>query len=206
MYCDACGLTFDDEHSCPGVGYLAEGEANPPTGFAPVYYFQQALKIVSWDDAAIRRAARDGNSLLYGIIFWALGMLISFGAGLAIAIAGGATLNPAVVVINMVVILMISLVYDAGRYALCHLVAKYLFGGTGKLLTILRPISLGTILLWIAWIPVVGLIAAGLGTIAIVMLTFEEIEGIERMQAFGISFVINIGFAYLAYTLGIFHR
>ncbi len=206
MYCDACGLTFDDEHSCPGAGYAPEGEAAPPAGFAPLYYFQQALKIVSWDDAAIRRIARDRNSLQYGIIFWVIGMLITFAVSLIAAIGAGVAINPAAMIIGMVMILFISAVYDAARYGLCHLVAKYLFGGTGKFITILRPISLSSILIWIAWIPVVGLIAAGIGTIAVVMLTFEEIEGIERMQAFGISVVINIGFTYLAYTFGLFHR
>jgi hypothetical protein len=206
MYCDACGLTFDDEHSCPGAGYVPEGEAAPPAGFAPLHYFQQALKIVSWDDAAIRRAARDRNSLQYGIIFWVIGMLITFGVSLVIAIGAGIAVNPAATIVSMAVLLVISAVYDTIRYGLCHLIAKYLFGGTGKFITILRPISLGFILIWVAWIPVVGLIGAGIGTIAVVMLTFEEIEGIERMQAFGISVVVNIGFAYLAYTFGLFHR
>jgi hypothetical protein len=206
MYCDACGLTFDDEHNCPGAGYVHEGEAAPSAGFAPLYYFQQALKIVSWDDAAIRRTARDRNSLQYGIIFWVIGMLITFAVSLIAAIGAGMPINPATMIIGMVVLLIISAVYDATRYGLCHLIAKYLFGGTGKFITILRPISLGSILIWLAWIPVVGLIAAGIGTIAIVMLTFEEIEGIERMQAFGISVVVNIGFAYLAYAFGLFHR
>ncbi len=206
MYCDACGLTFDDEHSCPGVGYVPEGETAPPAGFAPLHYFQQALKIVFWDDAAIRRAARDRNSLQYGIIFWVIGMLITFAVSMVAAVSAGVSLNPAATIVGMAVLLLISATYDATRYALCHLIAKYLFGGTGKFITILRPISLGSILIWISWIPVVGLIAAGIGTIAVVMLTFEEIEGIERMQAFGISVVINIGFAYLAYTIGLFHR
>jgi hypothetical protein len=106
----------------------------------------------------------------------------------------------------MSVILVFSAIYDVSRYGLCHLIAKYLFGGTGKFITILRPISLGSLILWIAWVPVVGLFVSGIGTIAIVMLTFEEIEGIERMQAFGISVVINIGFAYLAYASGLFRR
>jgi hypothetical protein len=135
-----------------------------------------------------------------------IGMLITFAASLIAAIGAGVAINPAAMFIGMVMILFISAVYDAARYGLCHLVAKYLFGGTGKFITILRPISLSSILIWIAWIPVVGLIAAGIGTIAVVMLTFEEIEGIERMQAFGISVVIYIGFTYLAYTFGLFHR
>jgi hypothetical protein len=135
-----------------------------------------------------------------------IGMLITFAASLIAAIGAGVAINPAATIIGMAVLLVISAVYDTIRYGLSHLIAKYLFGGTGKFISILRPISLSSILIWIAWIPVIGLIAAGIGTIAVVMLTFEEIEGIERMQAFGISVVVNIGFAYLAYALGLFHR
>jgi hypothetical protein len=41
-------------------------------------------------------------------------------------------------------------------------------------------------------IPAVGTLLAGIGWTAVLMMVFEEVDGIGRLQAFGISAGINI--------------
>jgi hypothetical protein len=42
--------------------------------------------------------------------------------------------------------------------------------------------------------PVAGNILAGLGGIAVLMIVFEEVDGIERMKAFGLAATIGVAF------------
>ena len=53
----------------------------PPPGlrFAPVHYLNEAAKILTWDDEAVRRASRDNNSLLYGFLIVAIASVLPFG-------------------------------------------------------------------------------------------------------------------------------
>ena len=79
------------------------------------------------------------------------------------------------------------------QYGLSHLIAKGFFGATGTLVPIMRPLLLA----WgyvnaLTLIPVVGLGVAGIAGAAVVMLVFEEVDGIRRMQAFLIAWGIGI--------------
>jgi len=46
-------------------------------------------------------------------------------------------------------------------------------------------------------IPVAGTLAAAIGWTAVLMMVFEEVEGISRLQPFGISAGINVCFFVL---------
>lgn len=50
-------------------------------------------------------------------------------------------------------------------------------------------------------IPVAGMRLAAIGWTAVLMMVFEEVDGIERLQAFGISAGINIRFLALQFWL-----
>jgi len=80
--CDICGQDYGLTHSCAGIAPLLTAEEQAPPGglrFAPVYYFRQAFKILTWDDAAVRRAAKDSNSLVFGLLIVAIGTALPFG-------------------------------------------------------------------------------------------------------------------------------
>jgi len=80
--CSVCGQEYGLTHSCAGIAPLitADETAPPPKlRFAPLYYLDEAFKIMTWDDVAVRRASRDNNSLLYGFLILAIGTAIPFG-------------------------------------------------------------------------------------------------------------------------------
>src|SRR5258708_37662492 len=75
MQCAVCGQDYGLTHTCTGIAPMTTPEemAGPPRlRFAPVHDFGEAVKILCWDDAAVRRASNDNNSLLYGILILAI--------------------------------------------------------------------------------------------------------------------------------------
>jgi hypothetical protein len=65
----------------------------------------------------------------------------------------------------------------------------------------MRPLLLGWFVNCLILIPVVGTLATGIAWTAVLMMVFEEVEGIGRLQAFGISASINVCFFILQLML-----
>jgi predicted PurR-regulated permease PerM len=61
-------------------------------------------------------------------------------------------------------------------------------------LGVTRPLLLGWFVNCLVLIPVAGTLAAAIAWTAVLMMVFEEVEGISRLQAFGISAGINVCF------------
>jgi uncharacterized protein YqgC (DUF456 family) len=80
------------------------------------------------------------------------------------------------------------------QLGMCHLIAKWFFGATGNFKELMRPLLLGWFVNCLVRIPVVGTLLAAIGWAAVLMMVFEEVDGIGRLQAFGISAGINICF------------
>jgi hypothetical protein len=68
-----------------------------------------------------------------------------------------------------------------------------------------RPATLRVCLAWfvncLILIPFLGMLAAGIAWTAVLMMVFEELDGIGRLQAFGIAAGINICFTLLQLAL-----
>jgi len=64
-------------------------------------------------------------------------------------------------------------------------------------LGVTRPLLLGWFVNCLVLIPVAGTLAAAIGWTAVLMMVFEEVQGISRLQAFGISAGINVCFFVL---------
>jgi hypothetical protein len=109
-------------------------------------------------------------------------------------------------IIGLIVGLIFGLVVMAFitfiQLGLCHLIAKWLFGGTGTFMGIMRPLLLGWFVNALILIPVVGLWPAAIAWTAVLMLVFEEVDGIGRLQAFFISAGINLCFIALEFMTG----
>jgi hypothetical protein len=88
-----------------------------------------------------------------------------------------------------------------GQYGLCHLLARSWFGARGTYKGVLRPLLLGSVVTWLGVIPFVGVLVAGLWSIAVMMIVFENVEGISRLKAFGLSAVIGFFFAAMTRAL-----
>ncbi len=81
MKCQVCGMEYGLSHNCSGIAPLVlPEEMGPPPKlrFAPFYYLDEAFKILIWDDAAVRRASKDNNSLVYGLAILIIATAIPF--------------------------------------------------------------------------------------------------------------------------------
>jgi hypothetical protein len=202
MRCDVCGLDYGLSHNCPGPlspqgQEILDAGLQAPANAGISYYLGQAWKIVRWDDIAIRRNAKDQRATMYALLLWIAAMLIVLlAASLPRLLSLLARGNPLAIVIGAVVGIAFGLIMMAAitfaQLALCHLVAKWFFGATGKFPELMRPLLLGWWVNCLAVIPVAGILLAGIGWTAVLMMVFEEVDGIERLQAFGISAGINL--------------
>jgi len=88
------------------------------------------------------------------------------------------------------------------QFGIAHLLARCWFSAAGTYVRILRPLLLGSVVRWLTIIPHVGAILAGLWGIAVLMIVFEEVDGIGRMQAFFLS--LGVGLVFLVHTVILF--
>ncbi|HTT32484.1 MAG TPA: hypothetical protein VMH48_02685 [Methylomirabilota bacterium] len=182
-----------------------EESAPPPSGFAPVYYARLAVNIVRWDDVAIRRASRDVHAIYYGLVIWCVtALVILIFTALPQALQAIRAPLPAKVIaaaFGLLVGLVIMACVTFVQLGLCHLITKWFFSGTGTFAGILRPLLLGWFVNALVLVPVLGTLAASIAWVAVLMLVFEEVEGIERLQAFLISAGINVCFLIVQFMV-----
>jgi hypothetical protein len=197
MQCAVCGQDYGLTHTCTGIAPLqaAEETAPPPRlRFAPVHYINEAFKILSWDDAAVRRASKDNNSLLYGFLIVAIAPALPLGALMLRDVQLGYPVPWELVISRYGMALLGSLIWIVLQIGLSHILAKALFEAKGSYVEIMRAYLLGQLYRWLIVVPVVGGLAMGVGGIAVLMLVFEEVDGIERMKAFGLAASIGVIF------------
>lgn len=199
--CPVCGRPYGVTHSCPGPASAQTAIPTKwpvPSGFAPVRYFRQALAIAQLDDDAILAASVDKNALFYGLVLWLAGQVL----GSTVALWGAATPpgvpRGLVIAVSAVFLILVNALSVLLQFGLCHLLARLFFGARGTFLGVLRPLLLGSLVAWLAVVPLIGMLAAGLWSIALMMVVFEDVDGIERLQAFGLSAVIGGAFWVLA--------
>lgn len=161
-------------HTNPLVRYLAEG-----------------WSIARWDDAAVRRAVRDGDALWYGLAFWIFGYFLAFLPFLAPVLAADVA-QGVMFAVGAVILLPFEVLIFFLYYGACHLAARLLFQGEGAFFPLLRPLLLASIVRWVAVVPLVGPVIAGLWTMAVVMVVFEEVHRISRLKAFAIAYVLGL--------------
>jgi len=175
--------------------------APPPAGFAPSYYLRMAFDIARWDDVAIRRASRDSNAVFYGAFFWTMTAITIVLVSVLPGMLNSAKFSEPAVIIGVIVGVIFGVIVMAFltfvQLGLCHLIAKWFFGATGSYMGIMRPLLLGWFVNALILIPVAGTLAAAIAWTAVLMMVFEEVEGIGRLQAFGISAGINVCFFVL---------
>jgi hypothetical protein len=207
MKCEVCGMDYGLSHHCSGIPPLVtmEESAPPPTDFSPGYYLALAFNIARWDDVAIRRASRDPNATYYGAALWVMAAtLIMTGIALPRILAaihfGGATMIFGVI-IGLSFGLATMALFTFVQLGLCHLIAKWFFDGNGSYLSVMRPLLLAWFVNCLVLIPIAGTLAGAIAWTAVLMMVFEEIEGISRLQAFGISAGINVCFFILQLML-----
>ncbi len=199
--CPVCGKTYGVTHSCTGPVATESTLAAKwavPSGFSPVHYFRQALAIASLDDDAVLAASRDKSAMLYGAIIWVVGQSLIFAGTLW---AGGrplARFNWFALLLMAQILIALDAILLLAQYRACHLLARWWFGARGTYVSVLRPLLLGSLVTWLGVVPYVGMIIGGLWGVAVMMIVFEDVDGIERLKAFGLSLAIGLVFTALA--------
>jgi hypothetical protein len=203
--CSVCGQTTGGlTHSWPGPLPSASVPENvwlPPANASPMYYFRLAIAIARLDEAAVVGASKDAVALLYGAAIWIISSSIVFIASFLMAAPAGRDFNFLIVAVGLCFGLVLAGILTLAQYGISHLLARWWFGARGTYLGILRPMLMGSIVSCLAVIPFVGTIAAGLWSIAILMRVFEEVDRIERMRAFMLSFGVGLVFWIIALSL-----
>jgi hypothetical protein len=104
-------------------------------------------------------------------------------------------------VLTIVIAPIIGVTAPAATAGIVHVLAKVLFGATGTYAGLLRVLWLGSIVSVLAVIPLAGTIVSSIWSLLITMVTFQEIDGIERLQALGLSIAVGFGFYALLQVL-----
>ena len=176
------------------------GEVTPPQataeqlGEGPARDLRAALGIVRMDTEVMAVMSQDPSAIWYG-------------AGLMVAVTVLSLLVQAVIrqvsinVVAVVVVALVSLAISAISTAAIHGAAKVIFGAKGKYVGLLRVLWLGSVVNVLMIVPVVGSIVAGLWSLLIMMVTFQEIDGIDRIQALGLSLGLSAGVYFLGIIL-----
>jgi hypothetical protein len=197
MQCALCGQDCGVTHSCAGIAPVVpahEVGPSPALRFDPLHYFSEAFRILCWDDAAVRRASRDNNSILYGFVI----LLVSPAFILIPLTLQNVGLGYAtpwdLIAWRWLQTVGFTLAWMVAQIGLSHLLAKMFFEAKGAFVAILRACMLGQLFRWLIIVPFVGGLLTGLGGIALLMLVFEEVDGVERMKAFGLAMAVGILF------------
>ena len=169
----------------PDAIAVAAPDSPASTPLAPFGYLREAVRIARFDDDAIGRMSKNRGALVYGAVIMAIGTLLAY----AVALVGEGR-NPAAdpsspveVIAGAVFMVVAGLAGSALRVAFIHGLAKMVFGANGTFVGVLRVVWLASIVGWLAVVPVLGLIVAGVWMLILILVTFEQVDGVERLQA-----------------------
>lgn len=144
-------------------------------------YVREGLQIARWDVEAVERVARDPRALVYGACFIVLATLLA-GVPLLLGTEPDAPRWP-FAAIGLLIAAAGQLAISALATAVVHGAAKLLFGGTGRYVNILRVLWVGSVVLWLGVLPVIGGLVGGVLYLLVTLVAVSEVEGVERLQA-----------------------
>ena len=84
---------------------------------------------------------------------------------------------------------------------ICHLFAKWFFAGDGHFVNLVRPLLFATIVYVLVPIPFFGMFLSGIAWIAVVMMVFQEVHGMEPLAAFLLSASEGIAIRVVEYLV-----
>jgi hypothetical protein len=209
MKCEMCGQNYGVAHSCAGIAAAADVSdvAPPPEGFALGHYLGEACRIATWDDAAIRRTMNDPNAIPYGVVIYVFAISLQLALPVIRFLIAGRYEHAIIIAASVPILILASAVLDLIRIGICHLLSKWFAPGTGKLKQLLGPLLLGSIVYVFTPVPFLGIFVTGLAWIAVFVMVFQEVHGIEPLTAFLFSAGVGVAFFLVQlYALPIHHR
>ena len=178
-----------DEHAITDVAPVTPG-GDTPAAERPLNYMSAAIAIARLDVEVMGRVSRDRMAIVYGaamfVVVTALSLLLRF-------VIAGVAPNIAAIAFGAVFGLVVSVVTTG----IIHVLAKVMFQATGTLAGLLRVLWLGSIVSLAGVIPIIGGIVSAIWSVLLTMVTFQEVDGIERLQALALSIGVGLGFYLL---------
>jgi hypothetical protein len=165
-----------DASSAPIVDRLGEG---------PMRYVRAALAIARMDTEVMVVISRDRQAIWYGVA------LTAITAGWTVMLQVLTTRSLLAALLTLIFVPAFAVLVSALSTAAIHGAAKIIFGATGTYVGVLRVLWLGSLVGMLAIVPVLGQIVSGLWSTLIMMVTFQEVDGIDRIQALGLSLALN---------------
>ncbi|GAC1631936.1 MAG: hypothetical protein NVS9B14_04550 [Candidatus Acidiferrum sp.] len=196
MKCAVCGQEYGVAHQCAGIAAAPDVSdvPAPPQGFALGHYLQEAFRIATWNDAAIRRTMNDQNAILYGVIVYAVAVSLLLLNPILRFLAAGRFEHATIVASSLALVLIAAAFFDFLKVGICHFLSKWFSAGSGKFTQLLGPLMLGSVVYALYPIPFVGPLAAGIAWIAVFAMVFQEVHGVEPLTAFLYSAGVNVTF------------
>ena len=142
---------------------------------------REGLQIVRWDVEAVERVSRDPRALVYGAGFMVVATLLK-GLPLLLTPETGSPRWP-FTLFGLLAVAAGQLVISALATAVVHGAAKLLFRASGQYVRLLRVLWVGSIVLWVGALPLVGALVGGVLYLLVSLVAISEVEGVERLQA-----------------------
>jgi hypothetical protein len=196
MKCQLCGQDYGVAHECAGIPPAPDisDVPAPPEGFALGHYLGEALRIATWNDAAIRRTMNDTNAILYGLIIYATVVSLQLAYPIFLFVSKGRFEHASIIASSVAILLLASVLLDFLKVGICHLLSKWFSAGSGKFTQLLGPLLLGSIVYALFVIPVLGPLFGGIAWIAVFAMVFQEVHGVEPLTAFLYSASVGVAF------------
>ncbi len=166
----------------PGL-LVGEAEGSPPAQRSFVSSLRDGIQIARWDGEAVERVSRNPRALFHGACFTIIGTLL---AGVLNLLGVGpepTTARWPFLLFGLVVAGALQLAISAISTGVIHGTAMLLFGGSGTYVKLLRVLWVGSVVTWVALIPLVGPIIGGLLYLLVALIAISDVEGVERLQA-----------------------
>jgi hypothetical protein len=158
---------------------------------APIVpYFRLGWAIARLDKDPILRAAHDDHANRFGIVFLAIAMMAYFSSFLVIGTLGEAKSVPVSIFAGMLAgIVGGGTLLVLVHFSVCHAVLKAAAHSSRRLPEVLRPLLLSAVVLWIAFVPLIGLLALFYWWYIVAPWVFKEMHGVT----FGKAFAVFVG-------------
>jgi hypothetical protein len=205
MKCELCGLVYEGDHACAGTIVAETRTPGPaPEGFVLGHYLGLAWRIVRWDDGAVREVMDDSHAVPYGILIWSASIALPLLLILTLARLRGHGLSLPRTIDFIGISLLSAAVYGLVHMGTCHLMAKYFCAGEGRFIQIIRPLLLAEIVYLMLVVPIAGPLLVGIAWVAVMVMVFQEVHGIEPLSAFllsaGVGLVLQLLSHFVLHT------
>jgi hypothetical protein len=163
-------------------------------------YFQQGWAIARLRKEEIRRAAADPMALFFGLAFVFISQLLLAGSVAVLNLLAADAKSPVQITMGKIFAFVgITTLYMLFFLLILHGVVKKVFRGQGEWGGIVRPVLLGSVVMWLCVIPLIGMMAGTLWWgFGVVPGSFRELHGISFGQALLAYIITSMALSVLA--------